>query len=375
MVVDYLHLVPEQQGLLADMPFEGHHLITGPPGSGKSLLAVQRAVMLALTGAPVTLLTATRAQRRALTYMLQLLGPTVEVQVTAAEAEPGTWRPGHPDRADAALVVDEAHTLPAELLRRCAESVPRTTVFAEELPVPVPGELGPDELARLVPGVSRHRLSVDHRTSRQIALLARHFVTERDRATPVAPPASSASSAPATPSATPSATGAEVAPPARTGPVPALHAYDGPGAVARHVLDHARAHPYRRIGVIVTDESELRALLPHLAARLPGERLWFGPGPGDAPDPVRPGVRVLVREAARGLEFDTVFVPDTHRDDVPGQDAAATAHAYVRLITRARAELHLGYAGGREPALPAAVPPELLTRGAPAPGRGAATAH
>ncbi|WP_284575154.1 hypothetical protein [Streptomyces sp. 2P-4] len=62
----YRDLSPTQRALLDGLPFEGNHVIDGPPGSGKSVLAAQRAVMLALTGTPTVLLTRSNLLRQAL---------------------------------------------------------------------------------------------------------------------------------------------------------------------------------------------------------------------------------------------------------------------------------------------------------------------
>ena len=44
------------QGAVLDLPVDGFHLITGPPGSGKSVMAVYRTESLANMGQPVILL-------------------------------------------------------------------------------------------------------------------------------------------------------------------------------------------------------------------------------------------------------------------------------------------------------------------------------
>lgn len=50
-------LTPAQRDCLDALPLTGNHLVSGPPGSGNSLLAAHRAVHLALTGRPTVLLT------------------------------------------------------------------------------------------------------------------------------------------------------------------------------------------------------------------------------------------------------------------------------------------------------------------------------
>ncbi|WP_328422234.1 hypothetical protein [Streptomyces sp. NBC_00443] len=64
-------LTPAQRDCLDALPLTGNHVVSGPPGSGKSLLAAHRAVHLALTGRPTLLLSRSNLLRQLLDGTLQ----------------------------------------------------------------------------------------------------------------------------------------------------------------------------------------------------------------------------------------------------------------------------------------------------------------
>ncbi|WP_394329381.1 ATP-binding domain-containing protein, partial [Nocardiopsis sp. CNR-923] len=124
--------------------------------------------------------------------------------------------------------------------------------------------------------------------------------------------------------------------------------------------EHVRLHPNRTIGVVVRyRELQMRLLEVFERAKVPVQA-YVGSGQGRYRDidPDRPGVHLVTRASVKGLEFDTVFVPDCHRDTADPADPDQTMMYYV-LTTRARHELRLGFAGDRPPAHLDAVPREL----------------
>ncbi|WP_431995840.1 AAA family ATPase [Streptomyces griseoflavus] len=153
MTITYLDLAPDQRAALDGLPFDGNHLVSGPPGSGKSILAAQRAVMLALAGTPVVLLTYSNLLRQSLAGTVYALGPADRsVRVMTAHrwlaewygaSPPGSedgwydWDALHNRAADPAstaptLVVDEGQDLPPEFYLLCRMLHARPTVFADE---------------------------------------------------------------------------------------------------------------------------------------------------------------------------------------------------------------------------------------------------
>lgn len=363
MTLTYLDLVPEQRSCLDGLPFDGNHLISGPPGSGKSLLAVQRAIMLALTGTPAVLLTRSNLLRQPLAATVHALGPADRsVRVATAHAWLTEWFGGQPprgtdgwfdwpafyDRAvetgpepELTLVVDEGQDLPPEFYRLCRLLGARTTVFADECQRLTDTNSRLAEIAERLGRCTRLALDGNHRNTRQIASFAAHFNTGTGR--------------PALPE--------------REGPPPRLHRLPHDGAADLLIL-LAQRHPQQSIGVIVNSTNTQFSLLgslerraPRLRPQLYTSRARAAQGRYRQLDLGRPGIVLVHRASAKGLGFDTVVIPDTHTDAAVDPTSAALRMTYYVLATRARRELHLAYEGDAEPPLLAQVGSRDLLRG------------
>ncbi|MEU5365861.1 DNA helicase [Streptomyces sp. NPDC005925] len=363
MTRTYLDLVPEQRGCLEGLPFDGNHLVSGPPGSGKSLLAVQRAVMLALTGTPVVLLTRSHLLRQSLAAAVHTLGPADGgVRVATAHAWLTEWYGGHPPRGTdgwfdwaalyeravetgpapgLTLVVDEGQDLPPEFYRLCRLLGARTTVFADECQRLTDAHSTLAEIAERLGRCTRAALDGNHRNTRQIASLAAHFHT---------------------------GTGLPALP-GRDGPPPRLHRLPHHGA-ADLLIPLAQRHPQHSIGVIVNSTQTQFSLLTSLERRAPRLRPQLYTSQARTAhsryrtlDLDRPGIVLVHRASAKGLGFDTVVIPDTHTDAAVDPTSAALRMTYYVLATRARHELHLAYEGETEPPLCAQVGTGDLLRG------------
>ncbi|MFE4665229.1 DNA helicase [Streptomyces sp. NPDC056716] len=363
MTLTYLDLLPEQRASLDALPFDGNHLVSGPPGSGKSLLAAQRAVMLALTGAPVTLLTRSNLLRQSLAAIVHALGPADRgVRVATAHTWLTDWYGGTVPRTgdgsydweacyDRAaqtgpvpgltLVVDEGQDLPPGFYRLCRLLQARTTVYADECQRLTDTHSTLAEIAERLGRCTSSQLDGNHRNTRQIAAFAAHFHT--------------GAAAPALPE--------------RDGPPPRLHQLPPRGAVDLLIL-LAEKNPRQSIGVIVNSTHTQFSLLAGLERRAPRLRPQLYTAKAQAPhgryrtlDLGRPGIVLVHRASAKGLGFDTVVIPDTHTDAAVDPTSAALRMTYYVLATRARRELHLGYEGETEPPLCAQVGSGDLLRG------------
>lgn len=66
-------------------------------------------------------------------------------------------------------------------------------------------------------------------------------------------------------------------------------------------------------------------------------------------DLARPGVVLVHRASAKGLDFDTVVIADAESDSATDPTAADLRTAYYVMITRVRERLVLGWQGTRLP--------------------------
>ncbi|MFF0450628.1 DNA helicase [Streptomyces sp. NPDC004609] len=362
MTLTYLDLTPAQRNLLDALPFTGNHLVDGPPGSGKSLLAAQRALMTALTGTPTVLLTRSNLLRQSLAPLVEALG-SEDAGVTVATAHSwlaGWYGEGAPRADDGwydwpafyeraalgespgglSLVVDEGQDLPPAFYRLCRLLGVGVTVFADECQRLTDTQSTLAEIERGLGVCARHGLGGNHRNTRQIAELAAHFHTG------AAPPAL----------------------PERIGPRPRLHRLAGPEAVTELLVSLVRERPGHSVGVVVNSTRTQFELITRLERRAPElkPQMYTAQathGRYRTLDLSRPGPVVVHRASAKGLGFDTVVVPDTETDAAADPTSAGLRMAYYVLATRARRELHLGFAGADEPVVLADIARDVLVRG------------
>ncbi|MFD6949114.1 hypothetical protein A6A08_07060 [Nocardiopsis sp. TSRI0078] len=354
----YLDLSPEQQHVLDELPFEGNHLVCGPAGSGKSVLAAHRAAMVALTGTPTTLISRSNLLRQHVGPAAVELGPEVAVRtfhswlgswyLGATGTQLPTFTPGGFDvdwaalfsqvmeKADlpdpGALVVDEGQDLPVGFYRLCRLTNAQVTVLADEYQTITESRSTTDEI-RTALAAQEVQLSGNHRTTRPIAALAEHFRLGDPKPRL----------------------------PERPGALPVLSRYRRFAELTTEIRDHVRKHPERSVGVVVRSREFQMQLLEALErARVPVQA-YTGNGWGRYRniDASRPGVRLVTRASVKGLEFDTVIVPDCHRDTADSGDPDQQMMYYV-LVTRARHELRLGFGGDHPPPHLEGVPRHLF---------------
>ncbi|WP_065965454.1 AAA family ATPase [Streptomyces sparsogenes] len=345
-------LTPAQRDCLDALPLTGNHLVSGPPGSGKSLLAAHRAVHLALTGRPTLLLSRSRLLSRLLRDTLAGLtvpGAPVEAATVhgwinrrfgqdAPRTEDGwfDWTAlthraattlGENDTATPHLVIDEGQDLSPGFYRLVRLAAASVTVFADECQRLTDTNSTLTEITDAL-GRSTGRIEItgNHRNTREIAALAEHFRTGGPR--------------PRTPF--------------RSGTVPVVRHYSGTRALADDIATMAARHPKDRIGVIVNSLRTAADLMRHLerAGLVHEPQLYSSAAPSGRYrdlDLARPGVVLVHRASAKGLDFDTVVIADTETDSATDPTAASLRMAYYVMITRARERLVLGWQGSRPP--------------------------
>jgi len=345
-------LTPVQRACLETLPLSGNHAVTGPPGSGKSLLAAHRAVHLALTGRPTLLLSRSNLLRQLLLRdtLRGLAVPAVPVEAAtvhswllgrfgrdAPRTEDGwfDWTALVHRAADTVgedataphLVIDEGQDLPPGFYQVARLTAASVTAFADECQRLTETNSTFNEITSAL-GRTAGRIEVDgnHRNTREIASLAECFRTGGTR------PAS----------------------PFRSGSLPVIRHYSSTTDLSDDIAAMARRQPRKRIGVIVNSlrtaaELQRRRQRAGLAHE---PQLYSSAAPSGRYrdlDLDRPGVVLVHRASAKGLDFDTVVVADTETDAATDPTAADLRMAYYVMITRARHRLVLGWQGTRLP--------------------------
>lgn len=354
-------LIPAQRDCLDALPLTGNHVIDGPPGSGKSLLAAHRAVHLALTGHSTLLLSRSNLLRQLLHGTLQSIavpGAPVEAatvhgwvlrrfgrdvprtedgwfdwtalthRAAAALGKHGIHGGNGADGTDTPhLVIDEGQDLPPGFYRLARLAAASVTVFADECQRLTETNSTLSEITTaLGRATTRTGIAGNHRNTREIAALAEHFRTGGPR--PV--------------------------PPARSGPLPVIRHYSGEKDIADDIAATAARRPKDRIGVIVGSLRTATGLMRRLERTgLAHEPRLYSSAASSGRyrdiDLARPGVVLVHRASAKGLDFDTVVIPDTETDSAADPTSATLRMAYYVMITRARERLVLGWQGTRPP--------------------------
>jgi superfamily I DNA/RNA helicase len=361
VTIDYLDLLVEQRTVLDRLIEPGHHLVSGPPGSGKSLLAIHHAAALEIAGRPVTLIAHSKLLGQHLNADGVRLGASLPIMTfhgwvhgwyrettgsplgarngsfdwpqLMSAALHDTGRRGH------TLVIDEAQDLPQEFFSLCRVLGMDVIAFADEYQRITSTQSTLDEIEKALGGCGQLEISTNLRNPRPVAELARHFHPGLRQ-----PPL-----------------------PHRDGPVPVLlRRPEARRPFARWLARYAEDHRKLKIGVVVKRSREQGELLAEIERMRTGLRpqIYIGAA-GDTRykniDADRPGLRLVNRASVKGLDFDTVIVPDTHLDAGDPSSADLKMLYYV-LITRTRGELYICYSGDQEPRMFSEIPQQTLAR-------------
>ncbi len=338
----------EEQLDVYEAPLEESLFVVGPPGSGKTVLAVRRAQMLTEAGYKVFLVTYNRMLRRLVAQLTRgkvraqtmhtFVRDHYEAQVSAQAptVEPYTYdwsamfekltrhgaapKPSH-------VIVDEGQDLPKHFFQYLRRFVANTiTVFADEDQALTEkrSELGDiKEAARLDDPVL---LRANHRNTPEIARVA-EFYHAGDAPVP------------------------EVIRPS-SGELPRVFLYHENGARDR------MANWYRtrggRVGVAVISNETGRHLRVGLRNELHGQRVDFyeyRKQNEEIIDLLGPGITILNVQSIKGQEFDAVFLLEFD-ELLDGINELKRRRMYM-LCARARDHLFLMHKGG-------CLPPNLL---------------
>jgi len=349
----------ERQLGVYETPFDESLFVVGPPGSGKTVLAVHRAQMLAGAGIPVVLITYNRMLRRLVAQLTegQVQASTMHrfvsgyyrEQVGANAPSPKRyvydWRAMFSTLEERGVVpgpihaiVDEGQDLPKWFFRYLRDFVATVvTVFADD-------EQAINEERSTLLDIKRAGrfddpvlLSANHRNRPEIARVADYFY-------------------------------------AGDAPIPeVLRSWSG--ELPRVILHDGNrattfiANWYRtrggRVGVAVVDNGTGVALYAGLRNELAGHRVQIYTNNRkneDEIDLLEPGITILNVLSIKGQEFDTVFVMEF--DELLLEPGESNKRKMYMLCARARDNLFLMHEGDHlPPALHKQLPsPEILER-------------
>lgn len=332
----------EEQLEVLEAPLDQALFVIGPPGSGKTSLAVWRGEALAEMYGQIPVITYNRMLRRS----LQLVADENDISIRASTMHSYVWRDFrtrtgnepptiHQDSftyrwetmathlADAkpnreALVVDEGQDLPAGFFGYASQfGAKALTVFADEEQAISGNHSTMEQIQNAGRLPDPVILSENHRNTPEIARLAEHFHTGR------------------LPTATVIRSG--------SGDLPRIIRSNGDHSTISMIVNEFRNRS-GSIGVIVDQQAVGEFVQSSLRGLLPGNRVdrySYELRNDNSIDVRSPGITVLNKESVKGQEFDTVFVLELDRF-IPCTNEAEFRAMYM-MCARARDNLFLVY--------------------------------
>ena len=338
----------KEQDLIYNLALDGNYLVSGPPGTGKSIMALYRAQVLTFDDREPALLmynnvlqqyTAQAAATLEIAGFVQafhswiwgfwrehfnhrppaLAGDSyahdwaeMTSQFFASPPDPGTL---------ADLLVDEGQDLSLGFFRLTRFFAKNITVFADENQQLSVENTTLNEISKAI-GANEHlELKRNYRNTAEIAAVAARFYC-------------------GTPTGIPEL-------PTRHGDKPTLRRYDSDADLADFVARYVKARSNLAIGVACENQQMQYRLLRLLEARkltVPVQMYVSGSKRYKNLDFDVPAVTIVNFRSLKGLEFDTLFVPELQQHTADPTSAATRMMFYV-VMSRARDELHLSYSG------------------------------
>ncbi|MEU3169395.1 ATP-binding domain-containing protein [Streptosporangium sp. NPDC006930] len=345
---------------MIDLPAVGRFLISGPAGSGKTIMALYRVWTLVMQGRKPVLMTYSRPLKN---YCL-IAASRLELDSTVMtfhEWFSGYWkkrfnqrpprgieeftfdwsaillelgRAGHPEVEIEDLVIDEGQDLPHEFYLVSTILAENVTVFADENQRISDSQSTLKEIKSFLgDGTVHHSVSSNSRNTMEIARLAEIFVDEN------------------------------LSLPTRRGKHPELHWYSTTKEIIDRIVKYIKENPGYEVAVTAQHQQTIKGLWMELDRRkVSSAQIYVRNGSAPAKiDFAKRGIKILTSKSMKGLEFDAVFVTDIETYSTDAADHAARMQMYV-LTTRAREELHLFYRGSAEPSIVSRIPHTTLRR-------------
>lgn len=338
-----MHLPPwneliEEQLDVLETPLDESLFVVGPPGSGKTVLAVQRTDMLHERHGPAArLVTFNRMLRRLASLLsshgspatmhsfasLEFQKQTGEKPPTLANSYDFDWatmitKAAGTNHLYEHIVIDEGQDLPQDFYSYVTMCLTKhVSVFADEDQA-ISGRRTTLEQIQNATGLRSPRiLTCNHRNAPEIARVAEHFHSGRLPAASVQRGAISE--------------------------VPQLICAPDLKTTANRIAIHYRNRG-GTIGVVVCRNATILLLLSELQKKLSDVRISFymsGSQNDESINLLDPGITLLNKESVKGQEFDALFVTELEQF-IPCSSNEMKRAMYM-LCTRARDFLFLVY--------------------------------
>lgn len=344
----------KEQDLIYNLDLDGNYLVSGPPGTGKSVMALYRAQVLAIDDRKPAVLMYSRVLRR---YNEQAANE-IDVGMFVSTFHSWFWkwwranyRTPLPTMAGkrfdvnwldvsaifvrrpvalgslADLIVDEGQDLSLDFFRLTRFLAKNITVFADENQQLQDHNTTLEEISKSIGAVQHLELRRNYRNTAEIAAVAAKYYA-------------------GSPSGIPD-------PPERHGDKPTVRQHRDLSDFVGFVEKYVKGRTNLTIGIACPTAKVREQLHNRLKARKLPMPVQTHPQKDSKRelDFDSPAVTLLHYQSMKGLEFDTLFVPELQKMTKDPTSASTRMTFYV-VMSRARDELHLSWSeSGEQPAI------------------------
>lgn len=341
----------KEQDLIYNLDLDGNYLVTGPPGTGKSVMALYRAQVLSFDDREPAVLMYNNVLQQ---YTEQAAGQ-IEIggfvttyhkwlwkfwreryQVSIPTLASSSYDPDWPEiwqqfaskPFDQAvlqdLLVDEGQDLPLDFFRLSRFFAKNMTVFADENQQLWDQNTTIDEIAKAVRPKEQMELRRNYRNTAEIAAVAAKYYSGSPTGMPDLP--------------------------TRHGEQPTLRHFGSDEELSDFIARYVTARTNLTIGVAAASKRLQMRMLKLLEQRrlpIPVQTFVSGNKQHNRLDFNGPSVTIVNFKSLKGLEFDTLFVPELQQVTADPTSAVTRMLFYV-VMSRARDELHLSYSGSSD---------------------------
>lgn len=330
----------KEQDVITNLPLSGRHIVVGPPGTGKTVVALYRAELWRNRGDDAQFIVYNKTLNQYLSLAIDEKGlndhsatfhswfakwyyhnfhrnvPQIQQYVYDWDRVlENVGRKGDKIPRVKNLIIDEGQDFPREMYTVLSLITENITVFADENQRITANNSTIRDIRNALGVQKTHKLTRNYRNTRQIAEFASQFYAGLPTGV------------------------AEL--PTRKGPLPYLLVNQDISSEIKLIEQYAMANRNKQIGVFVKTTDKQKEFYKHLAAidwDISVQMYKSGSKTHGKLDFQKNGIFLLCYPSTKGLEFDTVFYPDLDEWRTDGNPDIEKMQFYV-LTSRARNEL------------------------------------
>jgi DNA helicase IV len=348
----------KEQDKIYHLPLDVNYLITGPPGTGKTVMALYRAEMYKKQSkVPIVLsyskLLASYTNDAA--SELDIIGHVSTYNSWVYRTYRRHFRSNPPQlepykfdwpsimpklftvtiNDKPYLLIDEGQDLPRDFYVAATLISENFTVFADENQRITGTQSTFNDIKTYGKIDKEHQLTKNYRNTLEIAKVAKIFYAGLPSGMPELP--------------------------TRKGSLPVVINTGNLAGAIEFIGRFERSYNHLEIGVFTKTSRVQQAILDGLKGKTKSAAEFYRYDREDLPKFGKPGIKVINFNSVKGLEFDVVFIPELENLNLDITNIETKMTFYV-LLSRAREQLYLLFSGNGDPEIINSIPTELIER-------------